>query len=171
MAASSLLKVPFCTAAMWPDEVAHALVRAVSRLFSTPWRRTDILPGPGVGMSADAARTSACATLSRPNIYGKCGLGRLPSQYRFARGGHFIHAAGACAVGRCLDQLRVGFNLFGDRDHGFDELVDLVLAFGLGRLDHERPVDNQRKAHGIGMKTVVDQPLGDVPGVHAQLGL
>src|ERR1017187_5921580 len=33
-----------------------ALVRAVSRLIST------LLPGPGVGMSADAARKSACAT-------------------------------------------------------------------------------------------------------------
>jgi len=36
--------------------VAHALVRAVSRLFSTPG------PGSGVAMSGDAARTSACAT-------------------------------------------------------------------------------------------------------------
>jgi hypothetical protein len=36
--------------------VAHALVRAVSRLFSTHWRTS-------VAMSGDAARTSACATL------------------------------------------------------------------------------------------------------------
>jgi hypothetical protein len=42
--------------------VAHALVRAASRLIST------LVPGPfapfraGVGTSADAARTSACAT-------------------------------------------------------------------------------------------------------------
>jgi len=34
------------------DDVAHALLRAVSRLVSTP----------GAGMSADTARTSACAT-------------------------------------------------------------------------------------------------------------
>ena len=40
------------------SDVAHALVRAVSRFFSTP------SPGgaPCVGTSADAARTSACAT-------------------------------------------------------------------------------------------------------------
>ncbi len=40
--------------------VAHALVRAVSRLFSTP--------SPGVGTSADAARTSACATNRKVSI-------------------------------------------------------------------------------------------------------
>ncbi len=47
-------------------QVAHALVRAalapaVSRLFSTPWPAWET----GVGTSADAARTSACATSSR----------------------------------------------------------------------------------------------------------
>src|ERR1039458_4141367 len=42
--------------------VAHALVRRVSRLFSTPWWGTGSLSGPGAGMSADAARMSACAT-------------------------------------------------------------------------------------------------------------
>jgi hypothetical protein len=55
-----------------PDEVAHAL--AVSRLFSTRWWGTDSLSSPGVGMSADAARTSACATSSPPNVCEKRGL-------------------------------------------------------------------------------------------------
>jgi len=41
------------------QDVAYALVRAVSRLFST------LFPAPqdSVGMSADAARTSAYATV------------------------------------------------------------------------------------------------------------
>jgi hypothetical protein len=48
-------KQPFQTLA---DDVAHALVRAVSRLS-----RHLLAHGKrGVGMSADAARTSACAT-------------------------------------------------------------------------------------------------------------
>ncbi len=42
-----------------PD-VAHALLRAVSRLFSTPVRARE----DRVGRSADAARRSACATLA-----------------------------------------------------------------------------------------------------------
>ena len=41
-------------------DVAHALVRAVSRLIST-----HCTSGPGVGRSADAARTSARATSSQ----------------------------------------------------------------------------------------------------------
>src|SRR5271157_2585106 len=54
---------------MGPDEVAHALMRAVSRLISTPWWGRDGPSGPSVGMSADTARMSARAT--------KNGLGRV----------------------------------------------------------------------------------------------
>ena len=39
-------------------------MRTVSRLFSAPWRGKDNLSGPGAGMTADAARTSACATFA-----------------------------------------------------------------------------------------------------------
>ena len=44
-------------------DVAYAPTRAVSRLFSTPGWDADRLPRQGVGKSADAARTGACATL------------------------------------------------------------------------------------------------------------
>jgi len=43
-------------------DVAQALVPAVSRLVSTPVRGRDTVSRAGVGMSADAAGTSACAT-------------------------------------------------------------------------------------------------------------
>jgi len=46
------------------SNVAHALVRAASRLFSTRFWNGDALSKTGVGRSADAARTSACATAS-----------------------------------------------------------------------------------------------------------
>ena len=58
----------------WLGHVAHAPVRAVSRLFSTPSR--DTVPEPCVGTSADAARTGACATSSRASVgekYGRTG--------------------------------------------------------------------------------------------------
>src|SRR5271157_129717 len=55
-----------------PDAVAHALVRAVSRLFSTPAGVWNSLSGPGVGKSADAARKSACATSLLPTYWEKC---------------------------------------------------------------------------------------------------
>src|ERR1017187_3557581 len=57
-----------------PDGVAHALVRAVSRLLSTLRWGTASLSGQGVGTSADAARMSACATSSPPNVCEKSGL-------------------------------------------------------------------------------------------------
>ena len=60
----------------WLGHVAHALVRAVSRLFSTPWPAGDTVLEPRVGTSAGAARTSACATSSRGSVCEKCGLDR-----------------------------------------------------------------------------------------------
>jgi hypothetical protein len=55
-------------------KVAHALMRAVSRLVSTRWWGTESLSGPGVGMSAGAAPASACATSSPPNVRERYGL-------------------------------------------------------------------------------------------------
>jgi len=52
--ASASVLAPSLDSTRWSDEVAHALVRAVSRLFSTPLWLTDSSSGPGVGMSADA---------------------------------------------------------------------------------------------------------------------
>jgi len=49
-----------------PADVAQALVPAVSRLVSTPLPGCDTLSETGVGMSADAAGTSACATFTAP---------------------------------------------------------------------------------------------------------
>ena len=46
----------------WSGGVAHALLRAVSRLFSTGWCLK--ASGPRVAKSGDAARKSACATSS-----------------------------------------------------------------------------------------------------------
>ena len=45
--------------------VAQALVPAVSRLVSTPVRGRDAVSKASVGMSADAAGMSACATAAQ----------------------------------------------------------------------------------------------------------
>src|ERR1019366_9711339 len=47
---------------------------AVFAVVSTLWWGMDILAAPGVGMSADAARMSACATSSPRNVCEKSGL-------------------------------------------------------------------------------------------------
>jgi len=48
--------------------LAHALMRAVSRLISTPSPASNVVSSPGVGKSADAARMSACATPRGSNV-------------------------------------------------------------------------------------------------------
>jgi hypothetical protein len=57
-----------------PADVAQALVPAVSRLVSTPVRGRDTVSNASVGMSADAAGTSACATSKHPNTGERSGL-------------------------------------------------------------------------------------------------
>jgi protein SCO1/2 len=54
------------------SDVAHALLRAVSRLFSTRWSRAK-----GVARSGDAARKSACATLLLLAIPAFAGFDRI----------------------------------------------------------------------------------------------
>jgi hypothetical protein len=56
-----------------PSDVARTLVSAVSRLVSTRVRFSDKVSSPSVGMSADAAGRSACAT-SQPSACEKVGL-------------------------------------------------------------------------------------------------
>jgi hypothetical protein len=51
---------------MWPEEVAHALVRAVSRLFSTPCWGTDSLPG----------RRKCVRHIVTTELWEKCGLAK-----------------------------------------------------------------------------------------------
>jgi hypothetical protein len=56
-----------------PD-VAHALMRAVSRLFSTRLRGGDRVSRTSVDTSVDAARMSACATSPSPTTCEKAGV-------------------------------------------------------------------------------------------------
>ena len=57
-----------------PADVAQALVPGVSRLVSTPVRGRDTVSKASVGMSADAAGRSACATSRHSNTGEKSGL-------------------------------------------------------------------------------------------------
>src|SRR5579862_5309738 len=76
----------------WPGEVAHALVRAVSRLVSIPRPRAGSLSRPGVGISADAARRSACATSTPPDAYETYRL-------KLLRAGFLLPCTWACLFG------------------------------------------------------------------------
>ncbi len=69
--------------------------------------------------------------------------------------------------GAFFTSLRIGLDFLGDRDHRVDEQIEFALAFGLGRLDHQRAVHDQREADRVRMEAVIDQALGDVAGAHA----
>ena len=58
-----------------------------------------------------------------------------------------------------------------DRLHGFDEEIEFFFRLALGWLDHQRAGHDQRKRRGVGMKSVVDEALGDVHGLDAFLRL
>ena len=67
-------------------------------------------------------------------------------------------------VGRVDGLLRDGL-------HGIDEAVEFFQRLALGGLDHERAGDDHGEADGVGMEAVVDEALGDVSGLDAELGL
>ena len=71
-----------------PADVAQALVPAVSRLLSTPVRGPDTVSQASVGMSADAAGRSACATVVIPNWNGKDLLAKYIPSIRTALAGN-----------------------------------------------------------------------------------
>src|ERR1019366_7113603 len=71
-----------------PADVAQALVPAVSRLLSTPVRGPDTVSQASVGMSADAAGRSACATVVIPNWNGKDLLAKYIPSVRTALAGN-----------------------------------------------------------------------------------
>ena len=59
------------------------------------------------------------------------------------------------------------FRFFGDLDQGIRKGIQRVLVLGLGRLDHQRLVDDEREVVGRRMEIVIHQPLGDIQGADA----
>ena len=65
----------------------------------------------------------------------------------------------------------LGRGLAQDRGDRLGERVERLARLGLGRLDHQRLVDEQREVDGRGMEAVVEQPLGEVERLQLQLAL
>jgi hypothetical protein len=89
-----------------------------------------------------------------------------PTQNQLPRRPYLIQPPHRRAVGGFLEQFRLLPRLLRDLDQRVGEGVQRVLALGLGRLDHQRFLDDQREVDGRRMEVVVHQPLGDVHGVH-----
>ena len=137
-----------------PDEVAHALMRAVSRLVSTPCWDTDSLSGVGVGMSADAARTSACATLYKTGDLARYRpdgaiefLGRVDRQVKLR--GFRIELEEIEAALRDHPGLRESVVLVREDQPGEKKLVACVVA-------RTRPVPSSHELRGYLMQRLPD---------------
>src|SRR5262245_1704621 len=68
---------------------------------------------------------------------------RLPAQHGLARGARLVEAAQAREVGGALEQLGLALGFALDLAHGVHELVERLLALGLGGLDQHRALDHQ----------------------------
>ena len=79
-------------------------------------------------------------------------------------GQHIIHPAYRRVVGCALHQFGVGGGLLGDAAHHRDESIDGVEALALGRLYHQRLMEEQREIDGGCMIAVVEQAFGHVHG-------
>ena len=94
-------------------------------------------------------------------------LPRFPAQNRLARRLHFVEPRDARRVRRGLHQLRILLDFARDRAHGGDEQIQFFARLALRGLDHQRAVHDEREADRVGMEAVIDEPLGDVAGLHA----
>src|SRR5207244_3833835 len=96
--------------------------------------------------------------------------GGAPAQYRLARSGGLVEppAWGQARRGmECRRLACLGPRGQSVKDSG--ELIERGLAFGLGRLDQQRAVHDQREVHRHRVKALVDQRLREIerddPGI------
>ena len=79
-----------------------------------------------------------------------------------------VEAADGGRVGGVLGELGVGLGLGEDLLDRFGEGVEALLGLGLGRLDHQRLVDQEREVDGRRVEAEVEQALGEVEGGEAE---
>src|SRR5260370_34650391 len=81
---------------------------------------------------------------------------RVTGQDRMARSCDSVPPPERERVGRVLERLRVALRLRVDLFHRGDEFVERLLAFGLGRLDHQRAMNHQGKVDSRWMDPEVE---------------
>jgi hypothetical protein len=80
-------------------------------------------------------------------------------------GGHdFVKPSHLHPLGGLVKKFRLFFGLLGNLSHRPHEPIDGLLALRLCRLHHQGALDHQGEIDGRRMKSVIDQPLGDVEG-------
>ena len=85
--------------------------------------------------------------------------------------GDLVEPAHGRGVRRALRDLGILDGLCEYRGDRVSEGVERLPGLGLGRLDHQRLLHQQREVHGGRVKAEVEQPLGEVQGLDLQLAL
>src|ERR1700689_1544850 len=82
--------------------------------------------------------------------------------------GDLVEAAHGCRVGGAACDLWILGCLLEDRGDRIGEGVESLLRLGLRRLDHQGLFDQEGEIDGGGMKTEVEQALGEVERLNLQ---
>src|SRR6185503_19646703 len=98
-----------------------------------------------------------------------CRLATLIGQIQLLRGTDVVQPADRQSIRGALDLRGILFGLPLNRNHRRDEAVELLFRLRLGRLDQQALRYQQREVSGGRVEAVIEQPLGEVHGVDAEL--
>ena len=147
-------------------------VEAAAEQRRRPTRSSSRPPTCWSGSSSTATSSPRCSSWSRSCRSSKprrsCDqhdrAGGRPAAARL----DLVEAADRGRVGRLLGDLGVVLGLGEDLLDRVGEGVEALLGLGLGRLDHQRLVDQQREVDGRRVEAEVEQALGEVEGGEAR---
>ena len=88
------------------------------------------------------------------------------TQHQFSCRLYFIHSAKLCCAWGVVEKSGLGLSFFGDLDHCISEGIQRIFVLGLGWLDHQRFVDDEREVICRRMEVVIHQAFGDVERAH-----
>src|SRR3954468_22807003 len=129
-----------------------------TRNFTRSWMRTSVVRGRAL---ANVRTSSTVTTVGPSSVRRLRRLERLAG-HRALRRARLVEAAHRRRVGGVARDLRVLGRLAEDLGERVDEAVERLAGLGLGRLDEQRLVDDQREVDGRRVDAVVEQALGQV---------
>ena len=91
----------------------------------------------------------------------------LISEHRLTCGSGFIKTAYRSCVRSCLERIRICNRLGSNVFHDFDETIQCFFRLCLGRLDHDRLMEEKREIDRWSMESIVQKPLCDIEGGNA----
>src|SRR5581483_9030277 len=153
------------TSAKKPSSVLTLAIAADLSSWVAPMRKFSLVRQCKLSRNYSTCYAISQACLSRLSLLRRLdvGLRLLPLQLRLPRSARFIEPPPRRQHRRLVEALSLAplrpHDEIAKRGH---EQVERGLRFGLGRLDQERTVDDQREIHGHRVEALVDHRLGEV---------